>query len=682
MIKVDFHMHTVATPSDADFEFSMATLKAYVSEANLDAIAITNHNMFDLPQFLDIREELDIAVFPAIEINLDKGHLLLLSGLEEVEAFSEKCSKVTALLPDAKDTMSVEELHLIFGDLRQYILIPHYDKHPSMPDEVIEALSEHIDAGEVSSPKKFMYCLKNSDRLVPLFFSDSRMSDTLKQFPVRQTYLACGSATFADIKGCLKDKNKVFLSETEANKLFTIFPNGQKLSTGLNVVLGDRSSGKSYTLNQIEAEASQEIDAEAGKVKYLKQFSLVERDDVGDKRKFDKLLSDKESLLTSEYLSGLQEVVSDVVEVDLEHDRRRVGNYIESLIKYAKQVERHDAFSKARLFSEETFPLGDQENLEDLIASTKNLINNVQFKEIIEKHISIEGLKALVIELMTTWTRNDVERRKKKWINGIISEVRGKLQARTAATSPEEVDFYSIVQNMMKVSKFSEVVKLARTKREVERKSVQGFEVVASTANFDGAMDLRRHSRTTGKFSEAFSKYNNPYSYLQELKGIEELPHSELYKFFVKIEYKILNRDGYEVSGGERSEFNLLQEIQDAQKYDLLLIDEPESSFDNQFLKKEVNELIRAISRNMPVVLVTHNATVGASIQPDYILYTKKEVVEGEIQYRVYSGYPTSKDLVSPEQKKVSTYEITLGCLEAGEEAYSQRRKGYEDLKN
>src|SRR5690554_6502785 len=93
-----------------------------------------------------------------------------------------------------------------------------------------------------------------------------------------------------------------------------------------------------------------------------------------------------------------------------------------------------------------------------------------------------------------------------------------------------------------------------------------------------------------------------------------EIPDSALYRFFVKIEYEILNKDGYPVSGGERSEYRLLQEISDAQSYDLLLIDEPESSFDNVFLNDNVNQLIRDIARTMPVIVVTHNNTVGASI--------------------------------------------------------------------
>lgn len=47
------------------------------------------------------------------------------------------------------------------------------------------------------------------------------------------------------------DRTKVTLSKDNGNKLFQIFSNGQMLSTGLNVMYGKRSSGKSYTLNKI-----------------------------------------------------------------------------------------------------------------------------------------------------------------------------------------------------------------------------------------------------------------------------------------------------------------------------------------------------------------------------------------------------------------------------------------------
>ncbi|MBF4328153.1 hypothetical protein EAY16_23045, partial [Vibrio anguillarum] len=70
------------------------------------------------------------------------------------------------------------------------------------------------------------------------------------------------------------------------------------------------------------------------------------------------------------------------------------------------------------------------------------------------------------------------------------------------------------------------------------------------------------------------------------------------------INYEVLNSLGYKVSGGERSEFRLLQNINDAYNYDMLMIDEPESSFYNVFLLNKVNKIIKDLSKNMPVILV------------------------------------------------------------------------------
>lgn len=680
MIKIDFHIHTVSTPSDSDFDFDMERLQEYVTSASLGAIAITNHNMFDVKQFEQIEKALDIAVYPGIEINLDTGHLLLISNGKDHYEFLEQCSEVECLIPQPKDSISVDDLHRIFGDLRNYILIPHYEKKPPVSKEIIEELSDFITAGEVMSPKKFMYCQKDDDRLVPVYFSDSRMSKNLTRTPVRQTYLGCGDASFSSIKNCLQDKLKVSLSSDEGRTLFQIFDNGQQLSTGLNVVIGERSSGKTYILNKIYSE-SENIYSESENVRYIKQFSLVARDDQEDERKFDKLLSEKHSLLTLDYLGELRDVVIDIIDVDIDKDAISVSNYIESLVKHAAELERHDSFSKSKLCSEEEFSILDQKGLRQLINSTQNLIENIEFRKIIEKHVLINSLKELIVELMQKYLLVEQGMLKQKWVNEIVSDVKVKLQTRTATTIIKSVDLYSVAMNLNKVNKFNKVVNLAKTECEIERQNFYGYEVVANSVKFKGASDLKKLSKRQVAFSGAFAVYGNPYSYLQQLKNVG-LEEADLYKFFVNIEYKILNKDGFEVSGGERSEFNLLQEIQDAQKYDMLLIDEPESSFDNQFLLKEVNEIIKDISKNMPVVLVTHNNTVGASIRPEYLLCTKKKIVNGKIKHQVYSGYPASKELVSLDGEKMKTFDVTMDCLEAGEDAYNERGAGYENLKD
>ena len=154
------------------------------------------------------------------------------------------------------------------------------------------------------------------------------------------------------------------------------------------------------------------------------------------------------------------------------------------------------------------------------------------------------------------------------------------------------------------------------------------------------------------------------------------------YTLFAKISYRTLNIDGAEVSGGERSEFRLLQEIKDAQNHDILLIDEPESSFDNMFLNSDVNQIISEISESMPVVVVTHNSTVGASIGADYLLYARKESEGDDVVYKLYSGYPTDRRLTSLDGKTMINHEIMLNSLEAGYNTYNDRRRGYEAIKD
>lgn len=673
MIKIDLHVHTVASVSDAHFDFCLDRLKEYVTKRKINCIAITNHNLFDRNQFEQIRHALSITVLPGIEIDLAEGQILVIADGSDLDDFSPKCQLVSNICQTNRDRISIEQFKDFFADLSDYILIPHYEKKPRLSDQTLEKLMPHVTAGEVTNPKKFVYCLKDKGRLVPVYFSDFRSSANTT-LPFRQTYLGCKEVSFSAVKNCLRDKSKVSLSPVEGKSYFQIFDDGQELSTGLNVIIGERSTGKSYTLNR--------ICTEFPNARYIKQFSLVARDEEGDEKKFNKILSDKHSLLSREYLEEFQSVVLDVIHVDIEEDVRSIEKYLSSLMKYAKESERHDSFSKAKLYSEEKFQILKLEGLQTVINSTENLVKNVEFRQIIDGYIDLTSLKALYVHLMQEYVKREEERRKRGWLNDLMKEVKDKLQLKTAVTKIEDVELYDVAMNLSKIEKFKDVATYVRRARDIERRSLKGFEIVARAECFTGAGELKKLSRLTSGFGSAFQQYNNPYKFLQELKNISGLQESEFHKYFVNIHYKILNKDGFEVSGGERSEFNLLQELENAKEYDMLLIDEPESSFDNIFLKEEVNEHIKDISNDMPVILVTHNNTVGASICPDYLLCTRKEIVEGEIQYRIYSGCPTDKNLMSRDGKSLKTWDVLLGCLEAGELTYNERRRNYEDLKD
>ncbi len=675
MKKIDFHIHTKDSILDAPFEFCQSKLDEYIELANLDCIAITNHNLFDKAQFKAIQNHIRIPVFPGIEVDLEKGQILVISDGTDLDSFGNKCDQVAAKCSSIGDSIGFTEFQDIFGDLAQYIFIPHYDKKPALRPETLKKLSPHVTAGEVSSPKKFMYCIKSKERLVPVYFSDCRIRKDLSLLPTRQTFLGCDEMSFSAIKECLRDKDKVALSKNDGNKLFQVFANGQQLSTGLNVVLGDRSSGKTFTLEAIKEQFPN--------ARHIEQFALVARNEDEDKKKFNKYLSQKQGLFSKDYLSSLQHVIEDVLNIDLEEDERRVGQYVSSLLSYANERQKHDAFSKARLYSEDYFPDRNHNGLQELIASTQHLIENIEFKETVEKHLERESLKALYVELMNTYARREEAQLKKKWVNDLTKEIKSKLQLKSAAPKITDVDLYTVALNKRKIKKFVSVTKLARSPRIPLEKHQRGFTVVAEVGPFGGAGELGAVIKRKVSFSKAFGGYESPYKFLRELKNIgDPVMPSDFSKFFVKISYRILNKDGFDASGGERSEFFLLDEIEGANEHDMLLIDEPESSFDNNFLKDDVNAMIKEISRKMPVVVVTHNNTVGASIKPDYLLCTRKELEDGEISWRVYSGYPSSKTLNSPDGKKVNTWDVMLGNLEAGSVAYEARRQSYENLKN
>ena len=253
MKKIDLHIHTIPTINESAFTFSLKKLQEYIENANLDAIAITNHDLFDIKQFETIKNNIKIKTFPGIEINLESGHILLISDDDLVE-FTTKCGEITKNKQKIGDYISVDDLKKIFGNLNNYLLIPHYGKNPELSNETINNLGKNITVGEVSSPKRFIRAKNDESKLVPVYFSDVRISDNLKIFPTRQTFIDCGEINLKSIKACFNDKGKVSLSEHDGNRLFQVFDNGQKLSTGLNVILGERSSGKTVTLDRINDE--------------------------------------------------------------------------------------------------------------------------------------------------------------------------------------------------------------------------------------------------------------------------------------------------------------------------------------------------------------------------------------------------------------------------------------------
>lgn len=679
MKKIDLHIHTVASDKDANFEFCIEEFKRYVDTLSLDAVAITNHNLFDKDQFDYISDNLDIAVFPGIEIDLESGHLLLISENKNTNDFEKKCDLVLAEINQG-NKITPTKLIEIFEDLNNYLLIPHYEKGPVVSQSILKSLSSFITSGEVSSPKKFNRVRKNKEALVPVYFSDSRIKKGLdiNKYQGKQTFIKNNteSLSLGSIKDSLSDRNKVFLTNTGKHGFFQTFNEGQDLSNGLNVILGERSSGKTYFLDRLK----DIYDSEEKDVKYIEQFELVKEDD----KTFTKNIEKERSATREEFLNEFKNVVDDVIVIDRVETSQKIDDFIESLVEFALNEKDHDEYSRSVLYKESKYSMRDEDDLEDILSAIKIILENQTHKDIINKYLPQDKISELFTNLANIYKERVIEGLKKEWVNELIEYVQTGLEGQTSSTSIKhnDIDLYNIKMEEYKINKFNAISNSLKKENIIsENTSFGKFKIRATSSSYCSVAELHEESGRQISFREVYNQYDIPINFLNSLKNIQSLPKSELYRYFCKITYHVLNQYDKGVSGGERAEFNLLKSLQDARQFEMLLIDEPESSFDNLFLKDSVNKLIKDISKEMPVIVVTHNNTVGMLLKPEFIVYTKREIVKNKDFYKVYSGSPGDKKFKTTDGEEIESYDVLMSTLEAGEIAYKERESLYRNYK-
>jgi len=678
MKKCDLHIHTIPTISDENFLFCMETLDDYITKMQIDVIGITNHNVFNLCQFNDINTRIGnkIVVLPGVEVNLENGHILVIANNtpSELEDFNEKCQQVSNLIKNATDQLSVDQFKSIFSPLSKYLLVPHYEKDPKLSRQIINELSENIFAGEVTSVKKFLYMLKNEEeRLTPLLFSDFRPQSSSVQYPTRQTYFEVDEVNIQTLRGCLMDKLKVKLTPV-GNERFSVLDDGLLLSTKLNIMLGKRSSGKTYTLNRI-------AEAYNGRAKYIRQFELLDNTPGADQ--FNTQIKVAQEAYVKLFLKEFEEVVQDILQVpSQEQDENDIEKFVISLKECAEESATKDVYSHSIIYNESKFIIPSEQEIQQVIEATIVLLENKNYQDIIGKYITLEQLISLLQELFTKYDEIVLQKKKKEEANIIIDEIKSVLHLKSSSPSISNIDFYTIALHYHKRKLFEEIASGIKREYIIHKEKVGNFTIEISTHPYINATDMKYGRKIA--LADAFNKYEigSSYSFLEALKevGVES---DKIHTLFTKVEYKILNSSGLPVSGGERSEFNFMQKIKDSQLCDILIIDEPESSFDNIFLNQEINSFLKEMSQQMPVVISTHNSTIGASIKPDYILYTEKFInAQNEPEFRIYGGSPSAKTLRTISGEEIPNYTITMDSLEAGKIAYAERKRMYETLDN
>lgn len=672
MKKIDLHIHTIATAKDADFTFDIDKMQLYVQISKLDAIAITNHNMFDKEQFNSIKEKLNITVFPGVEVDIENAHVIVIADESDLDIFAEQCNQLKEKMEDGRQFISYDEFINIFNNYEQYLLIPHYKKKPALQQQIIKKFGKNITCGEVDSIKKFCTLKKQEDDLAPILSSDVRIKKDLDVFPTRHTFLDIDDTTLKSVKYGLMDKTRVYITESKNDNEFIFTQDGLVASTKLNVIIGKRSSGKTHTLETIK-KTFDNCD-----IKYIKQFEITEK---SGSEKFEEITRKGYEKITNDYITPINELIPNILEIDLNADISELENYHSALISRAISYERNDVFSKTSLFNEITFDVKTNKELEELINAIKVLLDNETYREIIETNIKKKSLQALLAKLIIIYRNEQLDVNLKKEVDKLVKSIQKKLELKSSVDTIPQIDLYSIMKNRLIANRFNEDLKKIKEKSDIFKGDYQRFKIIATKSPYKNVSEMKDGANiTTGSFKDTFDKFyrKDSFKYIKQLKE-DGVALDKLGKTLVEIKYKVINQKGTEISGGEKAEFNLLKELDDAKNYDILLLDEPESSFDNPYIKENINTLIKDISNKTPVFVVTHNNTLGISNKADKIIYTMYN--DKEHKYEVYVGNFTDTMLIDKDGKKIKTYDAIVSCMEAGVDAYEERSKIYENLK-
>ena len=395
MKKVDLHVHTIATKKDADFVFDIDKMLLYVQTLKLDAIAITNHNMFDKEQYNSIKQKLNISVFPGVEVDVENAHMILITDENDLDNFCEQCNQLKEKMEDGRRFISYDEFVAIFSNYEQYLLIPHYKKKPAMQQQIIKKFGKNITCGEVDSIKKFCTLKKQEDDLVPILSSDVRIKKDLDIFFFFHTFLDIDDTTLKSIKYGLMDKTRVYITESKNENEFIFTQDGLVASTKLNVIIGKRSSGKTHTLDDIKK------TFDNSDIKYIKQFEITEK---SGSEKFEEITKKGYEKITNEYINPISDIIPIILEIDLNADNSELEIYHSALINRAISCERNDIFSKTSLFNEITFDVKTNKELEGLINAIKIILDNEIYREIIEANIKKKALQRLLAKLIIIYS--------------------------------------------------------------------------------------------------------------------------------------------------------------------------------------------------------------------------------------------------------------------------------------
>ncbi|MGQ7461302.1 hypothetical protein ACTGZQ_01925 [Streptococcus suis] len=675
--RIDFHIHTVPSIKDSDFNFSIEWLKAYVDKTKLDAIAITNHDLFDKNNFEEISEYLpNVKVYPGIELALDIGHVNIVFPCDCIDVLSQFSEWLSNIHQTQSDSITSEQLREQLPCWDQGIYIFELGKSKGVK-EIPNIFSNLVCVGGVPNQLRFNIAKNNPESLVPCLFSDAHATNQdsdnrndIARLQNKQTYLQIDSCEFEDIKKCLRDKSKVSINKENLKDVVDI--DGVNISSGLNLVVGKRGTGKTYFLNKIKEFSDDEYYE-------IKQFETAKADEYIEKQRKDQG-SIEFSNWQEKYTNEFSKIKSYLQDTCTETDD--IENFLVDVKRFATEMARSKSSQKYLLFQETEFELSNINYIRSALTNIKDVIENEEIWNLLNKNSQKKSdFIEVYSELRDIYLKYRKDNELKQKINEIMRDVKSTVTARTGISNVQECSINNIIHKLQLEKKIDSFLNQIIVETPLKNERLHGYQICVNLIPYKNASQFQKEIGTQEAVNNDLIKVYREKDFITFLKRLKQKKfynEANFAEYLLQKEVKLLDSEGVPASGGQAVGFALMLRLNEAKNKPIILIDEPESSLDNAYIKNELNKELKQLARNSMVVVITHNSTLGTLLEPDYLIITSKD---NSGNYSIMSGEFSSskiKDSINGTEEK--SYEKFIEAMESGMDSYTKKGEIYANL--
>jgi len=731
-MKFDLHCHSLAikkseknTRTIPDNNESYEKFLQVRIEKNVNVIAITNHNHFDLIQFNKIKQAKiqindDILILPGAELDiLDSNGKSHNSNIILDESYSQDFFNYinSAVQNPENFKLALEEFVTIGKRWKAILLIDCRTKDFDFPDSDYEYIKQESENG-----KNFIYLLESSnDKSAAIVSNHDRKSiagsDSLywdsfdeKKLPSSEykinsfidLYNHISNTYFHGIINKTGDIDLDIIPMDEQNQKWE---KNIKLSlkTGINLIVGPKASGKTVLLNSIKNE--------------IYKFYPSEIEYYGEKSKFDDLQNKLIEELMSSNLnidSEFQNLVSSLKACNKITALSLKNNY-NNLISFT-EIESHKKYSLIQKMTDGKYFWDDNENrkfrqnINTIIDDIANIDSiSIKLKEKYELSSELydnfnEAGKLIVRELFNKLHKQYAKKIKIKLIISTKNKLKQLISIKTnSLLKPSALGLYNFWKNRSDLkNKIEEIINIKEQKApailvgdviDSNNKKNKIFinsisfiitkESIKKYENYNTLSNKKNNKTQTLKFVKLLLNISKEYlklNIISSINNIVDMVDKEIIKSGDLVGYSTYytRNDSTNIkvpSSGEKN-FLVLSNALNNNNSTFYFIDEPEKSLDNKLVYDYIVEKLRILSSQKKfIILSSHNANIAVLSNPKTILY--REV--GDEFKKTYIGNSIDGIITDIEDDiNIKDWRsLCLELLEGGEEAFSLRKEYY-----